>query len=43
MIDLSNNFKSLPSEFQNIIRQAQDEHNIEITLLQELKGGRTGA
>jgi predicted ATPase len=43
MIELADNFKSLPSEFQNVIRQAQDEHNIEITPLQELKGGRTGA
>ena len=43
MPELADKFKSLPPEFQNIIRLAQDKFNIEITPLQELKGGRTGA
>lgn len=43
MIKLEDSFKTLPIDFQNLLRLAQDTHNIEITPLQELKGGRTGA
>ena len=43
MAEFHNNFKSLPDDFQNLLRLAQEKLNIEITPLQELKGGRTGA
>ena len=36
-------FGSLPSEYQNVLRLAQERHNIQVTPLEELKGGRTGA
>ncbi len=43
MTEFHKNFKSLPDDFQNLLRLAQEKLNIEITPLQELKGGRTGA
>jgi hypothetical protein len=36
-------FGSLPSEYQNVLRLAQERHNLQVTPLEELKGGRTGA
>jgi predicted ATPase len=36
-------FESLPPEFQDVLRRAEDTLQIELTPLQELKGGRTGA
>ncbi len=38
-----NHFSSIPTEYQNVLRLAQDKFNIEIIPLLELKGGRTGA
>ena len=43
MAGIADNFRSLPVEFQEIIALAQKTFNIEVTPLQELKGGRTGA
>ena len=43
MSELSVDFSILPSDYQNVLRLAQDEHGIKVTPLQELKGGRTGA
>ncbi|MHA2062525.1 MAG: NB-ARC domain-containing protein, partial [Candidatus Sifarchaeia archaeon] len=43
MTGLGDNFNSLPYEFQNVLCLARDKLNIEVTPLQELKGGRTGA
>ena len=43
MTKLADDFSSLPSEYQDVLRLAQDTHNIDLTPLQELKGGRTGA
>ncbi len=43
MSELAIDFSSLPAQFQDVLRLAQDTHNIEVTPLQELKGGRTGA
>ena len=43
MSKLADDFCNLPTEFINIIKFAQDKLNIEVTPLQELKGGRTGA
>ena len=36
-------FESLPPEYQEAVRQAQAQHGIGITPLQELRGGQTGA
>jgi predicted ATPase len=36
-------FSSLPSEYQSVLSLAQERHNIKVTPLEELKGGRTGA
>jgi predicted ATPase/Tfp pilus assembly protein PilF len=36
-------FGSLPLEYRNVLQLAQEQHNLQITPLQELKGGRTGA
>ncbi len=43
MSELAIDFSSLPPEYQDVLRLAQDTHNIGVTPLQELKGGRTGA
>jgi len=43
MAPLSDNFSSLPPEYQDVLSLAQETYNIEITPLEELKGGRTGA
>ena len=43
MAGLAEDFKSLPPEYQNVLRLAQDTHSIDVTPLQEIKGGRTGA
>jgi predicted ATPase len=43
LAEFHNNFKSLPDDFQNLLRLAQEKLKIEVTPLQELKGGRTGA
>ena len=40
---LASEFDSLPTNYQNIIRLAQEQHGIRIVPLQELKGGFTGA
>jgi predicted ATPase/Tfp pilus assembly protein PilF len=40
---LSVDFGSLPLEYQNVLRLAQEQHNLQVTPLEELKGGRTGA
>jgi predicted ATPase/class 3 adenylate cyclase len=34
---------SLPTEYQYLIHLAQERHGIEVVLLEELRGGRTGA
>ncbi len=36
-------FDALPSEYQNALCLAQERHNLQVTPLEELKGGRTGA
>jgi predicted ATPase len=36
-------FDTLSSEFQEVLQQAQSQHKIQVTPLQELKGGQTGA
>src|SRR5512140_1201445 len=43
MSELAVGFRSLPEEFQNIIRAAQDLHKIAVTPLQTLTGGLSGA
>jgi predicted ATPase len=43
MAELADGFGSLPVEYQEVLRLAQDRHSIKVTLLQELGGGRTGA
>ena len=43
MSELAEDFMSLPSEHQSVLRLAQDQHNINIKPLQQLKGGRSGA
>ncbi len=40
---LADQFSSLPEEYQNVLRLAQETHNIKVTPLQQLKGGRTDA
>ncbi|HVO72143.1 MAG TPA: serine/threonine-protein kinase, partial [Aggregatilineaceae bacterium] len=42
-INLAAGFQSLPPEHQNIVRLAQDQNQIEITPLQALAGGWSGA
>jgi predicted ATPase len=39
----SSELSPLPKEYQHLIHQAQERHDIEVVLLDELKGGRTGA
>ncbi len=43
MSELAVGFHSLPDDYQNVIRLAQDEHKITITPLQMLTGGFSGA
>jgi predicted ATPase len=43
MTELADEFHSLPAEYQTVLQQAQEKHNIRVTMLQELKGGKTGA
>ena len=43
MTDLAEEFLSLPVEYQKVLSFAQESKNIKVTLLQELKGGQTGA
>ncbi len=43
MNDLAKEFLSLPAEYQKVLSFAQESKNIKVTLLQELKGGQTGA
>ena len=43
MLQLSDDFSSLPSEYQDVLHLAQETYSIEVTSLEELKGGRTGA
>lgn len=43
MSKLAKDFRSLPSEYLNVLRLAQEQHNIEIQPLQELAGGWSGA
>jgi predicted ATPase len=43
MSKLAKDFSSLPSEYLNVLRLAQEQHNIEIQPLQELAGGWSGA
>jgi len=43
MPELITDFQSLPSEYQNVVRLAQDRHQIGVTPLQALAGGRSGA
>ena len=40
---LASEFESLPADYQNVIRSAQQQHGIRVVPLQELKGGFTGA
>ena len=39
MPDLTTDFQSLPEEYQQVIRLAQDTHKITVALLQLLVGG----
>ncbi len=41
--ELSEEFLSLPAEYQKVLSFAQESQKMKITLLQELKGGQTGA
>ena len=43
MAKLSEDFGSIPPEYQDVLRLAQETHNIKVTPLQQLKGGGTGA
>ena len=43
MTNLAEEFLSLPVEYQNVLSFAQESKKIKVTLLQELKGGQTGA
>jgi predicted ATPase len=43
MANIAEGFQSLPIEYQNVIQLAQDQHQIGITPLQTLVGGRSGA
>ncbi len=43
MTDLAEEFLSLPAEYQKVLSFAQEFLKIKVTLLQELKGGQTGA
>ena len=43
MPELTNDFQSLPEEYQNVIRLAQDTYQITVAPLQLLVGGWSGA
>ncbi len=43
MADIAVGFQALPIEYQNVLRLAQDRHQISITPLQTLVGGWSGA
>ena len=43
MPELTTDFRSLPEEYQQVIRLAQDQHNITVAPLQLLVGGWSGA
>lgn len=43
MTELNSEFGSLPPEHQAVLQLAQDQHDIEVTPLEKLAGGRTGA
>jgi predicted ATPase len=43
MIELSTDFNSLSPEYRDVLRLAQEKNHIEVTPLQELGGGATGA
>ncbi len=43
MSELANGFDSLPAEYKEVLHLAQDKHRIQVTPLQMLSGGRTGA
>src|SRR5215207_663301 len=43
MPELTTDFKSLPEEYQHVIRLAEDTHKITVTPLQLLVGGWSGA
>src|SRR5678810_767976 len=43
MPELTNDFQSLPEEYQHVIRLAQDTYNIAVAPLQLLVGGWSGA
>src|SRR5262245_63369825 len=43
MADLVGGFQTLPAEYRNVIRLAQERHAIEIAPLQTLAGGWSGA
>jgi predicted ATPase len=43
MAESLEHFSTIPAEYQNVLRLAQDKFNIEVIPLMELKGGRTGA
>lgn len=43
MIEPTTAFSTLPQEYQNLLRLAQEQFNIKVIPLQELKGGKTGA
>ncbi|HSM71100.1 MAG TPA: AAA family ATPase, partial [Anaerolineales bacterium] len=43
MPELTNDFQSLPEEYQNVIRLAQEQHRITVAPLQILVGGWSGA
>ena len=43
MIENALSFEALPADFQQVIQLAEDRHGINVTPLQELGGGRSGA
>jgi len=43
MTELSDEFHTLPPDYQKVLHLAQEKHKIKVTMLQELKGGQTGA
>ncbi len=43
MTELSDEFRDLPPEYQKVLKLAQEKHQIKVSMLQELKGGQTGA
>ena len=43
MIELADEFRTLPPDFQKVLQLVQETHQINVTPLLELKGGQTGA